>query len=680
MNIIDLQERLRDFPEQALMQEMQAPSGMAPQFLVLSELKRRKRMRDDYQRAQAADMKTVAEEAITGAGVPQGGIMQMAGAMAPNTNVAQDTGIDDAMQRVPTQAPQPTQDQGIASIRGMAAGGYVKKMQQGTLVGAPQSVVIDGRQYLVAPDGSVTTPLGEPVSFAEAERAKIAASGQPVLGGGLGDVSTDIADFDATEAAMAAPPIQFMTDPSIREMASRQGVSVEEFWNSLSDEAKERQLRTYADTQGIAEDGTLSRISDLPVAAQPQIFSPPVMFGGFSIPPEPVPQRPVLGIQGYAREPSAYTPRGMGIDALSNIQNMAPNTANQYFPDGLYGMDTSEDAIARDRVPMLADLTGDAARIAAAQAMFPQPDFDSPEQIAANEAVREEQAANRAAAMAAERAAVARQNANTAAAAGQSELAARLSAEADDLEAQAANAAESAAPEPVPEAARAAEAEASRAAEAARMLGINEIPERPRMVTDAGKLIGEPSAAPETKPPAPPEAQPPVGGGFGPIESRIAQMLEEREKSAAADKWLALAQTGLALMASRQPTLGGAIGEAGLAGIGAMRQAKSQYDKDVLGLLNMQADIQRAKASGARATAPKVRTPAELKGALEVFEAEVKRLAKPIYGPDPSDPLGMKQVIIDYDYESVPRDVMNDYIRLRNQYLQMFQTPVDVTS
>ena len=77
-------------------------------------------------------------------------------------------------------------------------------------------------------------------------------------------------------------------------------------------------------------------------------------------------------------------------------------------------------------------------------------------------------------------------------------------------------------------------------------------------------------------------------------------MLQEREQSAAADKWMALAQTGLALMASRQPTLGGAIGEAGLAGIGAMRQARSQYDKDVLGLLEMQAGIQRAKASGAR--------------------------------------------------------------------------------
>jgi hypothetical protein len=54
MNIIDLQERLKDLPENALMQEMQTPTGTAPQFLVLSELKRRKRMRDEYQRQEGA--------------------------------------------------------------------------------------------------------------------------------------------------------------------------------------------------------------------------------------------------------------------------------------------------------------------------------------------------------------------------------------------------------------------------------------------------------------------------------------------------------------------------------------------------------------------------------------------------------------------------------------------------
>jgi hypothetical protein len=47
------------------------------------------------------------------------------------------------------------------------------------------------------------------------------------------------------------------------------------------------------------------------------------------------------------------------------------------------------------------------------------------------------------------------------------------------------------------------------------------------------------------------------------------------------DKWLALAQVGLNLMASKQPTFGGALGEAGLAGITALRQARSERDERI---------------------------------------------------------------------------------------------------
>ena len=98
------------------MQEMQAPTGFAPQFLVLSELKRRKRMRDEYQRQQAANIKTVAEEAVTAAGVPQEGIMQMSQAMNPNSSIAQNTGTDQRSQMQPTQAPQMMADGGVVRM------------------------------------------------------------------------------------------------------------------------------------------------------------------------------------------------------------------------------------------------------------------------------------------------------------------------------------------------------------------------------------------------------------------------------------------------------------------------------------------------------------------------------------------------------------------------------------
>ena len=41
MNIIDIQDQLKNFSEDQLINEMQMPSGNAPQFLVLSEIQRR---------------------------------------------------------------------------------------------------------------------------------------------------------------------------------------------------------------------------------------------------------------------------------------------------------------------------------------------------------------------------------------------------------------------------------------------------------------------------------------------------------------------------------------------------------------------------------------------------------------------------------------------------------------
>jgi hypothetical protein len=141
--------------------------------------------------------------------------------------------------------------------------------------------------------------------------------------------------------------------------------------------------------------------------------------------------------------------------------------------------------------------------------------------------------------------------------------------------------------------------------------------------------LGTPATVPGTKPVA--DRSGGTGGGgagdFGPIESRIARMLEERERSAEADKWLSLAQTGLALMASDQPTLGGAIGEAGLAGIGALQQARSQYDKDIMSLLDMQAGIQRARAAGARSARTDGLTASNIVSLLNNATDESNRLA-----------------------------------------------------
>ena len=83
MNVLQIQDDLKNFSEEQLVKEMQQPSGNAPQFLILSELNRRRRVKGEFAARQAQKAPTVAEEAIAAAGVPQAGMMGMSEAMAP---------------------------------------------------------------------------------------------------------------------------------------------------------------------------------------------------------------------------------------------------------------------------------------------------------------------------------------------------------------------------------------------------------------------------------------------------------------------------------------------------------------------------------------------------------------------------------------------------------------------
>jgi hypothetical protein len=511
MNVIELQERLKDLPEQALMQEMQMPTGTAPQFLVLSELKRRKRMRDEYQRQQAQGMQTVAEEAVTAAGMPAQGIMQMSRAMAPQSAIAQNTGVNDMMQQQSVRAPQPEQPMM------MAAGGYVRKMRDG---GFGENVEYDYVAFLQEM-GLNDTPDARDAfrRYQERMNAQYALEGprtdpslftpgidRPPQAMALSDVSTDVGAF--LPGASARQPLFDIPRLDVPPM-SRDVLPMTSMPPAL--------MSGSADTIDF----------DASVAAVP------------APPPPRDPESYLDTIRRITRE-AADTARGMGIpipESQPGIDIDNIKSVGEFEYGGLDDVNQGEEDLSLEQ--MMRDIGFGPAMDKAAQI---------------------QQAA---------------------------------------------------------EARKAAAAEA-RAAEAARMMDINEIPATGRRVTDAGELIAPTSTPPvtDTQKVTPPVTDTqkvtggPVAGGagggagggadYGPIESRIARMLEERERSAQADKWLSLAQTGLALMASDQPTIGGAIGEAGLAGIGALQQARSQYDKDIMELLNMQAGVQRARAAGAR--------------------------------------------------------------------------------
>ena len=115
MNILQVQDDLKNFSQQQLVQEMKQPKGVAPQFLVLGEITRRKRMSDDMKTRGAADQKTVAQDVVSAAGVPQGGLAQMAQAMAPKSSI--EPNMQPQGQAQP-QAPMPMASGGILSLAG----------------------------------------------------------------------------------------------------------------------------------------------------------------------------------------------------------------------------------------------------------------------------------------------------------------------------------------------------------------------------------------------------------------------------------------------------------------------------------------------------------------------------------------------------------------------------------
>ncbi len=97
MNLLQVQDDLKNFSQDQLVKEMQQPSGSTPQFLVLSELNRRKRVKGDFEARQAQQQPTVAEEAVASAGVPQQGMMGMSEAMAPQSAVSDGVGTSAPM-------------------------------------------------------------------------------------------------------------------------------------------------------------------------------------------------------------------------------------------------------------------------------------------------------------------------------------------------------------------------------------------------------------------------------------------------------------------------------------------------------------------------------------------------------------------------------------------------------
>lgn len=121
MNILQMEDMVKGLPDEMLMQEAQMPSGRIPQFLALSEVQRRKEMRDRFQQPPQA---TVADQIL------QGGIASAMPQQPPQGGMAPPQGA-------PMGAPQgPVMAYGGGRMPyGMYGGGMVPyRMQEGRTV------------------------------------------------------------------------------------------------------------------------------------------------------------------------------------------------------------------------------------------------------------------------------------------------------------------------------------------------------------------------------------------------------------------------------------------------------------------------------------------------------------------------------------------------------------------
>jgi hypothetical protein len=541
MNLFELQERLKDFSQEQLVREMQAPTGTAPQFLVLSELQRRQRMMAEEQAQMQTPQTTVAEDAIAAAGVPQGGLADMARSMAPQTDMDMNTAVQ-PVERMNDGGSVDDRDSGfirrlLENIRERARNSRMTDEEAAYLINrrsynvpefmSPVAALRDafdlyeeGDYPGAALNAASAFPAGRIVGpalnvYAEMYNRSGDDDVEGMAGGGVvrmqpGGLAGISRDLDVYSPEMVGPgaPRTIGSARSMQEMYDIYGTprTNEELQMLREQLARNQELSQFKPTQ------RPNRPSVLPLGADS-----------------------LLSNLGLIRQPvldalRALTPtiqqQGMSATAEA-ISNMTPaERAALGVPTGLAGQNVMKilegaDAASENEAKAAAAAELDvAAAIAAGEGPPPELVFSDDPALSFGDQFGEVSPA------------VTRRG-------GDDELT------FGDIEPTGA---------PIP--------------------------------------FALPTVADEdTDPDADVEAV--VNGGGGAATSEADDAFEQ-------DKWLALAQAGLALMSSQQPTIGGAIGEAGLSGITALRQARGERDERIE---RQQARADRLAAAAAEAEA-----------------------------------------------------------------------------
>jgi len=659
-NMLQLQDDLKNFSEQQLVREMQMPSGQVPQFLILTELGRRKRMKDDFNRQQAADAPTVAEETVAAAGMPVGAATGIAKSMAPKTSMAENTGIGTMMPRQPTRMADggvvKMQTGGLSFIPDRALplgeGGYNRGTGRATMVDGvfvellPSGRVVDARTGDTVPQeiaekaiakltpdltkdnaakAEATVPtiydtsIGMPtqadldlknVSDTRNEAVGIGTSDNPISVDLTRDVvptmptltagpsvktsspttvsSPDVMqrDYGVTELVMAEglPTVPDTVSPSEAGLDPTQ-VEINRLRAIISDPLTSTPERANAaeDLQALQERIAITRTGgDVSSTVAGQGIETPEGFVMTALGPQPDPNYTTPGKTGQSIVDQA---------ALQGTESLNKLAESGLYPDSII-REAEKSAKLADFEAGIYDINKDIMDVQQAMSNPYLPDDARAEM---EDFVK-----------------LANQQKNTLAT--QKGVSSNLFTPPDTANItggykgliDTSPTVDPNAPTSKPATAETPELTFGSGTEEVDLpFSLGETATRDIGAPNKTVKINDRTISPTTTSTGTSTAASIGGaGGMGGIEGQLADMLKSMDKSREQDKWLALANTGLALMASKQPTLGGALGEAGMAGKKQLREGKKQYSKDKMTVLALQQRIDAAKlAASSRASA-----------------------------------------------------------------------------
>jgi hypothetical protein len=694
MNIVEVQDSLKNFSQDQLISEINQPSGMVPQFLVLTELGRRNRMKQDIEGRQAQNQPTVAQEVVSAAGVPQGGIMDMARSMAPKSSIEQNDGVQmmeeggkpkNRMEALlaylrslgaddEEEIKEATGDRSLAEIINFGgdyrpvkkADGGAVKMQQGTVVYKGKTYFTDGTYVATRGASGRIVPVNDP-DIVEAVTNKSPSVQSNVEG--IKNISANVEDF--------SPNFDTTTDPELDMSAldSVLGIRPEMI----------PQFPTEEDSEDPTNQSTFDRknippnmLSGMPTRTetllQDLINQNQTLVPGVNIPRQqtsldnqPQEVSPLLPTYNEQIDPNAFTgrqsldgqivstvgPTADEIERAQKVLEMNPVTSPKKDLDLLESAFTAKSPIQYTEtgdLPVKIDPNAFTGR----QSLDGQVVSTVGPTAAELENAKKVLEMNPVTASDAElevlgeglKRNTARQNFLKRDPEQDSNLFPELNFSNDPtkgisdpgggLEAYFGTT-ESNMKDPFN--AQNVLAAASQSSNADEFNDVIRSLQRSKEELDGGIPSDELSIEPfNNQPPAPflpsgsgdtpdelmvPFDNTPskgkggddggdgddddddTGGGtkggsaLGSLESEIANMLRENEDQQEKDKYLSLAKAGLALMASDQPTFGGALGEAGMAGIEDFQASRKAYRDDKITLLDAQRKLEQARATAA---------------------------------------------------------------------------------